>query len=175
MSTALTAHYQRIIPFALLHPSPGLAALHASRSRLLDPTPLQATHCSKCGSFLLGGQGDIRVQRLPVKKKKGGPAPRVLRITCSRCGSHDDLPLERGNAALYPKRKRVPDVTTVQPTMPTPSTACVTPALPKARLKKRSGLQDMLLRNRMKVEKEREEREKESSSGGLAVYLAALQ
>lgn len=187
---AVTAEYQSTLPFTLIHVSPGLAALHATRYRLLypsDPSPLQATHCSKCGSFLLSGQGEVRVKRV-TRAKRGTPF-RVLRRTCQTCGSHDDLPLERGNAALYPKRKRVaslgqgnqpmvsrtlvPDESPAATPLPKlPPSSSTTSTLPKARPKKKSGLQAMLARNREREEKEKQERQ--SISGGLAAYLAEL-
>lgn len=106
MSSSLTENYQNALPYALLGASPSLAALHATRSRLLNPyqmDSLRSTHCSRCGTF----GGEVRVYR--------SGRTRFLQRTCRACGFRDDVATDRGNAAVYTGRKKkgnrlVPDI-----------------------------------------------------------------
>ncbi|KDQ12749.1 hypothetical protein BOTBODRAFT_56551 [Botryobasidium botryosum FD-172 SS1] len=76
LATTTTAKFQLSLPLALLAVSPQLAALHASRARLvhqiqLQPSnpPLTPLSCSKCGSFLLPGAGCVRMGRAGLKRR----------------------------------------------------------------------------------------------------------
>ncbi|KAI0081757.1 hypothetical protein K474DRAFT_1768354 [Panus rudis PR-1116 ss-1] len=114
-SSLPTVKYQFALPYALHAISPALAALHASRARLLHyPDPvcdiLAASHCIRCGTYLLDGSGEIRTVREPPKKKRrtstGQDAKRMLRRTCGVCSYQNDTPIERGNASAFPRVRR---------------------------------------------------------------------
>jgi hypothetical protein len=199
MTDPSTSEFQLCLPRLLLPISPPLSARHASRVRLLYPTEsILEDHCSKCGSFLLNGNGNIRLYRKTVKgaHKKEQTLQNFQRRTCQTCGFCKDVPVGRGNASLFPKRKRTrvnhteevfapvvadSDQSVPQPP-PQPLTAAAAPLPSRAapdlpqRSKKRpkkSGLQEMLSRNREK-EKERQ-LVQESGSEGLASFLSNLQ
>lgn len=112
MSTATTSH-QLGLAFALLPASLSLAALHANRSRILNPaesTILDSTHCSNCGFYLLTGDGSVRLVR-PEKRRKSLQGQEtsftVMRRTCGSCGHRNDTKVDRCNAlALFPKTRK---------------------------------------------------------------------
>ena len=199
---ASTAKYQLSLPFALLPASSSLAALHATRARILHPTEsafLDSTHCVKCGSYLLDGQ--VHMAR-PVRKSSARQdGRRVMRRICVVCGFSHELPVDRGNAASFPRtRKAKASATATQPVQklfksavepplllsPSPSISSSNPrsapnpsssdhsapAHSKLRGKKKSGLQDMLSRNREKKAKQLEERSE--GLGGLEAFLSGL-
>jgi hypothetical protein len=98
--------------------SPSLAALHATRSRLLhhpgpDADVLKDTNCTKCGAYLLDGTGSVRIvrktRRSRTEHSMKGPQPyvRVIRRSCGMCGCEEDLPLNVTK-----------DITTVPPGFP---------------------------------------------------------
>lgn len=212
----MTTKYQLSLPFALLAASPSLAALHATRARILNPTEstfLDATHCLKCGSYLLNADGKVTIER-PRKRRKGvakgdKAITSVLKRTCGVCGFRDDVPVDRGNASLFPKIKKgatpslptessqlfefttkalgnpnfdrpssqprsssVASSTHPAPTLPLHPPQPLPPARSKNRSKKKSGLQDMLLRNKEREEKER--LKENHGQGGLAAFLSGL-
>ncbi|KAI9001029.1 hypothetical protein BD414DRAFT_511632 [Trametes punicea] len=114
---AATAKFQLALPFVLSSISPNLAALHATRARLLYPADnsLAGTHCTRCGTPFLTAGGRIRSIRR--KKKKSYPGShatvRVLRRSCRTCGFDEDVPLETPNPPTFPKvrdraRRKVP-------------------------------------------------------------------
>ena len=199
MADPSTSEFQLCLPRLLLPICPPLSARHASRVRILYPTEtILEDHCSKCGSFLLNGNGNIRLCRKTVKgaHKKEQTSQNFQRRTCQTCGFCKDVPVGRGNASLFPKRKRtrinhteevsapvVADSDQSAPQLPPQSlTDAATPPpsrsvldLPQRTKKrpKRSGLQEMLSRNREK-EKERQ-LVQESGSDGLASFLSSLQ
>ena len=101
----VTAKFRVQIPCVLQSISPSLAALHATRARLLHhPGPetdvLKDTNCTKCGAYLLDGTGSIRTIRktrsFKGKQRPKGPLPyaRFLRRSCRYCGCEEDLPME---------------------------------------------------------------------------------
>ncbi|CAL1700722.1 unnamed protein product [Somion occarium] len=107
---AATSKFQLSIPFTLQQVSPALAALHASRTRILHyPDPagdvLATTHCIKCGSFLLDGTGNIRTVGPDSHKRKRrklySSAAHTLRRSCGTCGYNDDVLLEKGNPLMF--------------------------------------------------------------------------
>lgn len=109
-----TSTFQCRLPSVLQSASPSLAALHATRARLLhypDPTGsievLFASRCMKCGTFLFDGSGTIRSVRkaLPKKRRMAPQTPRytrVLRKTCNVCGHTADLPIRLDNGVNSP-------------------------------------------------------------------------
>ncbi|KAI0938092.1 hypothetical protein AcW1_004822 [Taiwanofungus camphoratus] len=113
-ATAATAKFQlNDIPLALASVSSGLAALHASRARLLHPSHigLRTSHCPKCGSLYANG-GTIRSVRLRKRRKRTGEegdratAARIVRKSCGTCDHQEDLAAGSGNASLYPQPRK---------------------------------------------------------------------
>lgn len=109
----ITSKFRIQLPLAIQPASRSLAALHATRARLLHhPGPetdvLRDTHCTKCGVYLLDGAGSVRLVRKArhnkAKKntKSPGPKPydRVLRRSCRVCGSVEDVPVFSTDAGL---------------------------------------------------------------------------
>lgn len=182
MDTA-TAKFQEALPYAFLPVSPALAALHTNTK------PSDPYICSKCGAYLLNGNGQLRLTRL-IRKGKNTPYTRALRSSCCTCGGKDDLSINMENAAFPPAR--LPSEHTVQESvdvmaitvhspssspLPGPvdhSTAIPPTSGPKARPKKKSVLQDMLSRNRRKKEEERSKKQEGLGSGVLASFLSGL-
>lgn len=106
-----TSKFRAQLPLAIHPVSPTLAALHATRARLLhhpgpDTDVLKDTNCTKCGAYLLDGTGSIRTVRKTRKSrtKKGPktsqPYVRVLRRSCGMCGCEEDLPLGVAKEAM---------------------------------------------------------------------------
>ncbi|PSS05418.1 hypothetical protein PHLCEN_2v3907 [Hermanssonia centrifuga] len=127
-SEPATSKFQFNLPCVLQPVSPALAALHASRARLLHypehtAEALNLTHCSRCGSYLLDGSGRIRTirktPRAEGKARVGTPSVRVLRRSCSVCGHDEDVPVAKGNAEKFPgvpkRRKTSMKVGTMPP------------------------------------------------------------
>lgn len=136
-----------------------------------------------------------RTKRRPKKAGECSRPPRVLRLTCRMCGHEADVPLEATErTAPEPKQDMVKVSVApakVATSLPRSSVVATFPAIeskkppvshtlgadvnatsnsyvkPKARPKKPTGLQEMLMRN-----KKREEQEKQSSS--LAAFLGGL-
>ncbi|KAI0375621.1 hypothetical protein BV20DRAFT_1032064 [Pilatotrama ljubarskyi] len=106
---AATAKFQLALPSLLTPISPHLAALHATRARLLYPadTSLATTHCTRCGSpFLLTGGRTRSVRKKRRKSAAGAPSVmRLLRRSCRACGYDDDVPLNPGNAPAFPNTR----------------------------------------------------------------------
>ncbi|TFK89813.1 hypothetical protein K466DRAFT_9811 [Polyporus arcularius HHB13444] len=104
-----TAQFQLAVPSLLATISPSLAALHATRARLLHPQAhptLAGTHCARCGYPLLASDSQTR----SIRKKRRGPSTprRVLRRSCGSCGHDEDVPLAVDDAPTFPKvRDRV--------------------------------------------------------------------
>jgi hypothetical protein len=96
----MSSKFQQTLPFALLPISPALAALHASRARLLYPenTSSNVTHCIHCGTYLLHGDGNIRLFR--------HKQARFLQRSCNTCGWSSQVSLEHGNATLFPSSRK---------------------------------------------------------------------
>lgn len=230
-----TSKFQFSLPYALQSLSPALAALHTTRARLLNHPNLPGdtfttTHCSRCGTYLLDGESSVRIIRKTggVHGKINGRAAasytRILRRSCNVCKHEEDVPIDNGNAGLFPKVRRrkageksidsipreplpqvpqsknplesLPDsrkdssmssrapsvvsahpprISTPTPTPPTrspvPQSGHLSSSRAKPRPKKKSGLQDMLARNRERQEQER----KATGSVGLAAFLENLQ
>ncbi|KAI0771609.1 hypothetical protein BD413DRAFT_604378 [Trametes elegans] len=128
---APTAKFQLALPSLLAPISPHLAALHATRARLLHPSDadpsLAGTHCARCGIPLLLSGGRTRAVRVHKKSKtssRPAPAPqsfaRVLRRSCRACGLDEDVPLV-GTAsapAFPPVRDRARRTPSAAPRVP---------------------------------------------------------
>lgn len=212
-----TLKYQLAIPLVVETISPAIAALHVTRSRLIQSShpsgsnhALDTTHCTACGTYLRGGTGSIRVMRKHAPRKSGKPYLRVLRKSCLVCGKHQDVPIEEGEPPAFAKTSKRQVLTTPAP-IPAPSSEPVSvnkpnvavhkpspmlassstsspgpswPQLPKpqgqdtkamdqrsrARAKKKTGLSDMLARNKERQEKER----LTGGNTGLAAFLQNL-
>jgi len=193
-----TTKYQLSLPFVLLHASPSLAALHATRARILHPTEsafLDSTHCLKCGSYLDG-------KVFSVKRQKSSKGLKVMTRTCGACGFTHNIPIDRANTSSFPRTRKsktaasvpadllpspeaepilglnlpaTPSIVssnthTARPPAITSSTQPTAPVRSKARPKKKPGLQDMLSRNREKEAKARQGK----NEGGLAAFLSGL-
>ncbi|KAK7470572.1 hypothetical protein VKT23_001996 [Stygiomarasmius scandens] len=171
--------FHTALPFSLYSVSPALSALHVTRIRRESPeTPLDA--CARCGTLLRHGSS-TRIARGTHRK-------RCLQSKCNACGWMNEQPIAAGNESLFSKRNpnapvqhqisapsrevvisRVEKVQTVpdikSPVIPNPGPKS------KPRPKKKAGLQEMLARNRLKEEKEKQTNQK---SSGLAAFLDGL-
>lgn len=197
----MTSKYQLSLPFALLSASPSLAALHATRARILHPTEsasLDSTHCIKCGSYLLNGDGAVSIMRPSKGRRSSERVRRVIRRTCGICGSSHDIPIDSSSDSLFPRiRKNITAISTpttrYQPSeealetskrsLSPPQSSSVgshnaKPTVPsaqrrsKSRAKQKSGLQDMLSRNKEKLAKQ--DKVEGEGQGGLTAFLSGL-
>ncbi|CDO75569.1 hypothetical protein BN946_scf184858.g9 [Trametes cinnabarina] len=105
---AATAKFQLALPVVLSPISPHLAALHATRVRLLYPGDnlLAGTHCTRCGTPFLSTGGSIRSVRKNPRKNSSARSHvslRVLRRSCRACGFDDDVPIDSANPPVFPK------------------------------------------------------------------------
>ena len=181
-----------LLPLHLQSVSPRLAAFHICCIRRLHPDKanFDNTHCSRCGSFILDGSSDTRT----VSLKNRGQAHsrrRVMQKSCRSCGFVSRLPLEPGNAVIFPKRSKgnkpaaLPQKPVVEPPIPIPTPVASTSQtsaspsptpdsnLPKSKTrKKKSGLQDLLARNRARQEQEKNSTAQARNS--LASFLGGL-
>ncbi|KAF9268029.1 hypothetical protein L218DRAFT_591684 [Marasmius fiardii PR-910] len=164
-------------------------------------TPLNL--CSKCGAFLYCHPNPIRLVRSKSKREGGkSTSMRFLECFCGNCGYLNRRVVENDNPASFPRRKRermsvsmssapsvsepsvqTADITrgqdfTSSSSSPTPFTT--TPKLPahelkitRNRPKKKSGLQEMLARNRKREEKEKEKVSTQNCSR-LGAFLSGL-
>jgi len=169
--------------------------LHPTESAFLD-----STHCVKCGSYLDGKVFPIKRQKsskgLKVMTRTCGACGFGHKISMDR-GNASSFPRTRKSrtatsvpADLLPEVKSqtsaVEHPSNLQPSppafssnlrtaLPNPTASSSQPTTPvrsKSRPKKKSGLQDMLSRNREKEAKARQE--KHEGQGGLAAFLSGL-
>lgn len=169
-----TIKFRQALPYALFPASPALAALHAHRARLLHPdyAPPHPTSCLRCGSLL------VQQPRSFVNKK----STRIHRSSCRICRGATDTPLPK--AAFPPTRRHrtIPAQSPLTITQPIPSIPPPksppkppSPVPSKSRPKKKSGLQNLLARNRENEEKERQKQKQNNTQlGGLAAFLSDL-
>lgn len=172
-----TVRYQQKLVFELLKVSPRLAALHATRGQLHS-----TTHCLKCGSYLFNGDGQTRVTRMNRKARgsQNSVPPRHLHRSCRICGWKHDTPIDRRGAPLSlasPPASTatapivVPERVTTLPSL-TETQSSVPPSKTRSK-KKKSGLQDLLSRNR-EIEKARSGQQQGQGGLGLAAFLNGL-
>lgn len=94
------------VPYLL---PPSLAALHATRVRLLYPShPLfSGTHCGGCGFPLTADNSQTRSIRKKRRKIKGrNPSTiRALWKFCRSCGHEEDVPLVAVRLPAFPKTR----------------------------------------------------------------------
>lgn len=129
---AATAKFQLALPHLLAPISPHLAALHATRVRLLHPadSSLADTHCTRCGAPFLATGGHTRSIRKKSRKSRDGPSVvvRILRRSCGACGNNDDVPLNAGTASApaFPSvRERARRKSSTAPRVSTAATPAV--------------------------------------------------
>lgn len=181
-----TIRFQHTLPYLLYSVSPQLAALHATRARRLSPHQIQSpsSTCPKCGAYLLAGNSSTRSLRLHSGKP---PHCRALRRLCFACGGVQitrfdvtDTPVALASSTMLTHASPSPslplvDVPRKSKLGPSPTLPCPPPAIsqqPKSRPKKKTGLQDLLSRNREKEQKEKNS--KPGAQGGLAAFLEGL-
>jgi len=163
--------FQRALPFCVFPVSPQLAALH----NISQSSPVHDS-CKSCGSYLSTHVTVVRNRQ----------HSRVIKTTCNACGRVHSIPLQKGNSTTFPSRKRkastpipIPDISlpllSTNQSLITSTTS--TPAASSTKLSKplknnkKSGLHDMLKKNR---EREQEQKRAETSSGGLSAFLTTL-
>jgi hypothetical protein len=152
-------HHLDMVNNVLLKVNHRLAAVHAVRARRIDST----THCTKCGSFLLNGDGEIRIGRKDRRRRYHPSATRVLQKKCRSCGHCQEVTFSRGDV-----KGDSPSPTRPQPQQP------VAVAVTQKKRPKKTGLQDMLSRNREK-EQGRLQAKKVQESSGLAAFLTSIE
>jgi hypothetical protein len=160
-----TSKFQHTLPYAALRVSPALAALYTSRPQSYS----HSDSCSKCGSYLLDGNATIRVVRLRRPKL---PNARALRRTCHPCGCINELLIDLDNTPFNPPKHDDPSPSITQEPTPTPGSLPLPPTQTKPRLKKKTGLKDLLSLSREK-EKEGQSRRNDGQVG-LAAFLSNL-
>lgn len=181
-----TVKFQQALPYALLRVSPSLSALHTSRVRKLagTVTPQQLDSCARCGTFFHVSDSSTRITRL------NRPTRTCLQSKCGQCGWLNEFAVTCGNASLFPRRKRgssityekqktissaappAPEPKPIDQPVPVAATSAGLVSKAKSRAKKRTGLQEMLARNR-----EKEQRAKVAPAepqSGLAAFLDSL-
>ncbi|KAK7061776.1 hypothetical protein R3P38DRAFT_2831478 [Favolaschia claudopus] len=94
MDDSATTEFRAALPYAILPISPALAALHSVR------VATSHNSCPQCGCSKHRGETSVRTVRSKV------PDSRVIQTTCLICGWVHSEPLSRGNAALFPRRKK---------------------------------------------------------------------
>lgn len=185
MDDLATLKFRHSLPYAIFPASPPLAALHAARARSLHShdLPQDPLSCSRCGS-LLSLQHSVTL----VNKKRSN---RIYRRSCYICGTSINSLLPK--TVFPPTHKHgtitaLPPISIAQPPPQTITQSELTPnlnprspsspqptATTRSRPKKKSGLHQLLARNRENEEKERQ-RQKQSDSQfrGLAAFLSDL-
>lgn len=155
-----TDKFRRALAPALFAAAPPLAALHATRTRLLPPHPPQdSAACSRCGSFL--------IHRSTLRARKS----RFHRRSCPVCGSASLSPLP---TAPFPQTRHQSSAPSQPQQIPTTPPVPQPPTAPKSRPKNKSGLQHLLARNRQNQQKEHHEKNNGHDASGLAAFLSGL-
>ncbi|KAF8812496.1 hypothetical protein BYT27DRAFT_7182940 [Phlegmacium glaucopus] len=90
-SDPATVKFQQALPFSVFPVSSQLAALHAISQS--SPVP---DSCKSCGSYLTTHVTVVRNRR----------QSRGVTTTCNVCGRVHSTPLQKGNATIFPSRKR---------------------------------------------------------------------
>lgn len=158
-----TLKFQQSLPFVLLAVSSELAALHTCRARRHHPYNNTFNTCKKCGrQFDAGFSHRSFLSHTPT-------SPSLLRTLCHACGGVQLDPLDKVSKSL-PN----PDLPPTTPTDHSSSNQLpitqATSLQPKARSRKKQGLQELLSRNR-----ERQKDHSRSQDGnGLAAFLGGL-
>ncbi|KAK7060588.1 hypothetical protein VNI00_001354 [Paramarasmius palmivorus] len=195
-----TQKFQAAFP-TLLSASPKLAALHNARNLRDSASLQQADSCRKCGAFFSlqydNQQYGTRLVRLDTKKR-ALPRGTAVQTTCGNCGWTDRQIVAKGSASLFQRRKSsaksaangklLPENkerrSQVPPSAEPPAviTKKLSPAPEVAeaakqtrnRPKKKLGLQEMLARNREKVEQEKRTGKDANSGSSLSAFLSGL-
>ncbi|KAF5344143.1 hypothetical protein D9758_008894 [Tetrapyrgos nigripes] len=156
-----TAKFQSTLPHAFFSVSSNLAALHGTRVHTSDA-------CARCGSLLFYGGSTTRIVRKPNKS-------RCRQSKCDTCEWMNEQSIQPGNESLFSNRNRRAatkqthlSLSAVKPPEPSVQQSSLKP---KSRPKKKVGLQEMLARNRLREEKEKQTIQKSSS---LAAFLGGL-
>lgn len=164
MDDPATIKFRHSLPYAIFPASPPLAALHAARARSLHShdLPQDPLSCSRCGSLL-----SLQHSATLVNKKRSN---RIYRRSCYICGTPIDSRLPK---TVFPPTRKHGTITALPPisiAQPPPQTT-----ITRSRPKNKSGLHQLLARNRENEEKERQ-RQKQSDSQfrGLAAFLSDL-
>lgn len=156
-----TSKFLHARPYAVLSAAPSLAAIYASAN------PSKNTDwCTKCGSYLFDGSGQVRVVRLKSQKQKLADT-KILRTTCTNCGWKTDVSRAKPPAVTTVSQKESSPNPSPRPPSTTNSYTCVQS---KVRDKKKSALQSLLSEKR-----DREAQGKlKSRDIGLAAFLNDL-
>ncbi|KDR83685.1 hypothetical protein GALMADRAFT_133107 [Galerina marginata CBS 339.88] len=177
-----TFKFQQALPFALLPVSTQLAALHTART----PSQSFPYSCSRCGSEL--------TTSTRVKRSGHNTHPlRSISATCYACGGVSSILVDRGNATNFPARRKLdsraiplqhmlqePVTPLLSPSREGPADRPTSAKSPTERLmqgaqfksKKKSGLQEMLQRNREQEKKRTKAEDKKPA--GLSAFLSTL-
>ena len=166
-----TAKFEQAISLVLLPVSPQLAALHTSRTNSHSQCS-----CTRCGSNL------TTTTRLVRSKRKRNASPsRAILASCSACGAMNLSPIENAPASSLPYGKRtaslpVPDHPTqvslssiVSPQMAPSAPFPLSANQPTAKKTNKSGLQEILQRNR-----DRERKRVKTTETSLSAFLTSL-
>jgi RNase P subunit RPR2 len=168
-----TVTFAHALPYAILPVSPQLAAFHAVRTTTLRE---HSSHfCSRCGihPFL----------RTTVARLRSPPTPEsshVVTSTCMVCGQESRTSFQKGDVSSFPlvrKRKRaqpaqhveITPATVLQP-IPRPSEHQSIQSNNTSKRKKKSGLAEMLQRNRER----NNAKDSPQPTAGLSAFLCTL-
>lgn len=158
-----TLKFQQSLPFVLFSVSSELAALHTCRARRHHPYNSTSNTCKKCGrQFDAGFSHRSFLSHTPT-------SPSLLRTLCHACGGVQLVPLDKAPKSLSTLHSPPTTSTDHSSSDQLPITQA-TSLQPKARSRKKPGLQELLSRNR--------ERQKDQSrfqdGNGLAAFLGGL-
>lgn len=114
---SITEEYQRALPSAFHALSPQLAALHAIRTKILyREKGTSFPSCFRCGSFILPGDGHVRLQRRsqPAPRtarsiRESGPystSQKVLVRKCNACGHEERIKIAEEQASHFPSVRK---------------------------------------------------------------------
>jgi len=169
-----TVKFARALPYAILPVSTQLAAFHAVRTTTLRE---HSSHfCSRCGlhPFL----------RTTVVRLRSPPTPEsshVVTSTCMVCGQESRTAFQKGDVTSFPsvrKRKRAQSAQHVEITPPTVLQPVPRPSERQSiqsinntsKRKKKSGLAEMLQRNRER----NNAKDSPQPTAGLSAFLYTL-
>lgn len=177
-----TLKFRQALPFSLFPVSSRLAALHTVSQSSAIPNS-----CQCCGSY--------PITHVTVMRNR--QQSRVIITTCNACGKVHSTPLHKGNSTAFQSRKRKastllvssnhianispPLLPTNQPSFASTSSGTVvspgfsiepTKPLSTKANKNKSGLHDMLKRNREKEQKR--SNMPKTTPGGLSAFLTTL-
>lgn len=170
-----TVKFAQALPYNILPVSRELAALHATRT-VREHSSHPHYFCSRCGAHPIPRTKVARSRSL-----RGSGSSHIVTSTCPACGHESQASFQKGDVSAFPsvrKRRQTASKTSheIQPSL----TSGLPPMAPSSesqplhadgsKQKKKTGLAEMLQRNR---EKEKTRAAKPTTTG-LSAFLSTL-